>query len=123
MSRAEWVRERFGASISQGIGFGIQAASDPTFGGGIYAWDDGAALRVFENGFTYDGSEQYRFRYDELTDLELLDLRALMKAQRAPQEPVEFAVVTAEGRRVLRLPLLVYTTLSSVLDAIVRGDR
>jgi hypothetical protein len=124
MSRAEWLRKRFEASVEQGIGSVMKPNEEHDLGCGIFSWDAGPTLRVFERGFTYDdGTEHWHFRYDELTDLDLLDLRALMEAQKTPHGLVEFAVMTNDERRQLRLPLMVYTTFSSVLDSLPREEE
>jgi len=88
---------------------------DPNLGKGIFIWKGKPTIQVFEDGFTYDGTSYLELCYKEMTSLDLLDLPSLMKAKKMPLHLVEFTVLTANGRHVLHVPLLLYTTLSKVL--------
>jgi hypothetical protein len=120
MSRAVWIRKRFAASVAQGLGSWMDQLEDPSLGHGIFLWSGNPTVQIFENGFRYDGKLELKVRYDEIIGVDLLDLHSLMAAQRAPEQSVELAVLTARGRFVLRVPLLLYTSLSGMLSHVLR---
>jgi hypothetical protein len=120
MRRATWLRKRFEALVSQGLGAWMEQVEDSNLGDGIFIWSGKPTVQVFENGFTYDGKSFLKLRYEEMTEVDLLDLRSLMRAHKIPDQFVEFAVLTAEVRHVLHIPLFLYTTLSGVLNDILK---
>ena len=121
MERSESIRKHFEASVAQGLGSWAEQSEDPVLGTAVFSWSGEPTVQVFEDGFIYSGKPALKLRYDELVGLDLLDLRSLMKAQKAPKESVEFAVTTSEGRHALLVPLFLYTTLSGLLNAMLDG--
>jgi hypothetical protein len=123
MSRAEWLRKRLDASVAQGIGQWMDVLKDGEFGQGIFAFDNGTAVRIFEDGLTYGKDPVRKIRYNQIVGLELLDLRALMHAQKAPDRHVQMTVNTAAGQHILDLPLFHYTALAGILNAIATDGK
>jgi hypothetical protein len=119
MLRIAWLRKRFEAPVDQGLGEWMGSVENSDLGGAVFAWHGQPSVQVFENGFTYGEGPVLKIRYEDLVGLDLLDLRSLMMAQRVPSQEVEFSVSTRSGNYLLRVPLLLYTTLSGVLNAIV----
>lgn len=108
--------------MRQGLGKWIESLDDPDLGAGIFSWNETPEVLIFERGLKYSGESRYKGVFKDILSVERLDLRALMQAQKNPQEPVEFAVVDRDGRHVLRVPLFLYTTLAPMLDKIANND-
>lgn len=121
MSRIVWLRKRFEASVEQGLGVWMGGVENSDMGRAVFTWHGQPSVQIFENGFTYGEGSVLKINYEDLVGLDLLDLRSLMMAQRMPSQEVEFSVRTRNGNYLLRVPLLLYTTLSGVLNTIV-GD-
>ncbi len=117
MCRLIWIKERFKASVRQGYGSWMETSIDSKLGKAIFLWEGDPIIKIFEDGFTYN-SDLVIF-YNEIEGLKLLDLHSLMKAQKTPSQLVELTVSTDGGWYVLNVPLLLYTTLSGVLNRIL----
>jgi hypothetical protein len=59
-----------------------------------------------------------KVRYEDITGVDLLNLPALLKAQKAPEQPVQFTVRTVTGSHALRVHLYLYSSLSGTLNAL-----
>jgi hypothetical protein len=118
MSRAAWLKERFEAAVSQGIGEWIDASNDRELGNGVFAWTKDPEVRLFENGLTYGGSAGLKLRYEDITGVDLLTLPGLLRAQKAPDKPVELTVKTLTGRHSIQVHLYLYSPLSSTLNTL-----
>ena len=109
----------FEASVRQELGHWLEN-QDPDLGRGIFSWRGEPALQVYELGLVYGGDRGWRVRFDQVVDLKSLDLRELMLANKNPQLPVDVSIFTATSTLDLRIHLYHYSTLYSVLSAILR---
>ena len=105
MSRTEWLRKRFTACVAQGMGRWTDGSEDSQLGRGIYIYDVGTKVQIFEAGLMYGDGALRKIQYDKMTGLVMLNLVALMHAQKVPDQPVELTIETSAEVHVLLFPL------------------